>query len=122
MSDDVKLVLEGTVDEALIKKTGSFAGKGAVTIEIPDVNKSTFSFDYKDKDHVKLQIKSQGEIKVSSEANVKPKGEVDYNFLKNSLNCDLGMEIVFSKKFSMDFNQSFGDSGTASSAKFTIKI
>ena len=37
MSNDVKLTLEGTINESAVKKTGTLEGNGTMTIDVPDV-------------------------------------------------------------------------------------
>jgi hypothetical protein len=122
MSDDVKLTLEGTINESAVKKTGTLEGKGTITIDVPDVTKTSLAVDYKDDDKVKLTLKSTGPIKLNADKSLKLKGQFDYGFLNNDINGNFGLEFVVSKKVAMEFGQKFGEKKTETSVQFTFKI
>jgi hypothetical protein len=122
MSDDVKLTLEGTINESAVKKTGSLEGNGTITIDVPDVTKTSLTVDYKDDDKVKLILKSTGSIKLNTDQSIKLKGQFDYGFLNRDINGNFGMEFVVSKQVAMEFGQKFGKKNAETSVQFTFKI
>jgi hypothetical protein len=122
MSNDVKLTLEGTVDESAVKKTGSLEGNGTVTINVPDVTKTSLIVDYKDDDKVKVILKSTGSIKLNTDQGIKLKGQFDYGFLNKDISGNFGMEFVVSKQVAMEFGQAFGKTGDETSVKLTFKF
>jgi hypothetical protein len=122
MSDDVKLTLEGTINESAVKKTGTLEGNGKITIDVPDVTKTSVTVDYKDDDKVKLILKSTGSIKLNADQSLKLKGQFDYGFLNTDINGNFGLEFVVSKQVAMEFGQKFGRKNTETSVQFTFKI
>ncbi len=122
MAKSTKLTFEGTIDESAIKKTGFLKGSGTVSIDIPDITKTSLTFDYKEKDNVKLRLKSEGPVTLSTDKALTLNGEVDYGFLNRTIGGNFGIEFVVSNKVAMDFGQTFGANGSKTSAKLTLKF
>lgn len=122
MSKDVKLTLEGTINESAVKKTGTLEGNGTVTIDVPDVTKTSLTVDYKDDDKVKLVLKSTESIKLNIDQSIKLKGQFDNEFLNKEISGNFGLEFIVSKRVAMEFGQAFGKNDDATSVKFTFKF
>jgi hypothetical protein len=114
--------VDGTIDEQEVKKSGVLEGKGTVSIEVPNINTTSVTFDYKKEDQVTIRLKSAGTITLNTENTIKINGGIDYNFLNRTIGGNFGIEFVVSKRIAMDFGQTFGTNGNCSSAKFTINF
>ncbi len=115
MDENVSVQLKGAVDAA-----GHLAGKGVVTFEFGDANKSSVGIDYKSEDKIVLTVESSTGFKISTENTLTVGGGLNFNLFNHEYGGKIFAEISINKQIAAQIEQEFAKSGNSTS--LTLKL